>query len=54
MFQPVQALIGISDRVDGLLKDDLLSGMLERLLGKPASMRQRPMAAAAVNPAVAQ
>jgi hypothetical protein len=50
----VQALIGILDRIDGLLKNDLLSGMLEALLGKPAPMRQRPMTATAVNPAKAQ
>ena len=36
------------------LKDDLLRGVLELLLGQPAPMRQRPMAAAAVNPAVPQ
>jgi hypothetical protein len=36
------------------LKDDLLRRMFEALLGKPAPMRQRPMTAVAVNPAMAQ
>ena len=44
----------IFDRVDPFLKDDLLRGMFELLAGKPAPMRQRPMAASAVNPAVPQ
>src|ERR1700731_323822 len=47
-------LSGIRDRVDGLLKDDLLGSMLESLLGKPAPMRQRPMAPCTVNPPMAQ
>jgi hypothetical protein len=50
----VPSLKGIVDRVDPLLKDNLLRGMLELLPGQPAAMRQRPMAASAVNPAVAQ
>jgi hypothetical protein len=54
LFQPAQAPFGIGYRIDGLLKDNLLSGMFEALLGKPASMRQCPMTAAAVNPAMAQ
>ena len=45
---------GIFDRVDAFLKDDLLRGMLELLVGQPAPMRQRPMAASAVNTAVTQ
>ena len=44
----------IFDRVDPFLKDDLLRGMFELLAGKPTPMRQRPMAASAVNPAVPQ
>jgi hypothetical protein len=52
-FQAVRTLSGIRDRVDGLLKDDLLGSMLESLLGKPAPMRQRLVTAAAINPAVA-
>src|SRR5882757_8741784 len=44
----------ILDRIDPVLEDDLLSGMLERLAGQPAPMRQCPMAAAAVDPAMAQ
>jgi hypothetical protein len=44
----------IFDRVDPFLKDDLLRGMFELLAGEPAPMRQRPMAASAVNPAVPQ
>src|ERR1700731_1942490 len=47
-------LSGIRDRVDVLLKDDLLGSMLESLLGKPAPMRQRPMAPCTVNPPMAQ
>jgi len=50
----VALAIGVGDRIDGLLKNDLLSGMLEAPFGKPSSMRQRPMAAGAINPAVAQ
>jgi hypothetical protein len=42
----------IVDRVDAFLKDDLLRGMLELLMGQPAPMRPRPVAAASVNPAV--
>jgi hypothetical protein len=48
------SLKSIVDRVDPFLKDDLLRGMLELLAGKPASVRQRPVAAATVNPAVPQ
>ena len=44
----------IFDCVNAFLKDDLLRGMLELLIGQPAPMRQRPMAASAVNPAVPQ
>ena len=33
-------------------KDNLLRGMLELLIREPATMRQRPMAASAINPAV--
>ena len=44
----------IFDRVDPFLKDDLLRGMLKRLTGQPAQMRQRPMAAFAANPAMPQ
>ncbi len=47
-----QALNRIFDRVDLFLKDDLLRGMFELLVGKPAPMRQGPRAASAVNPAV--
>ena len=36
------------------MKDNLLRGMLELLIGQPAPMRQRPMATSAVNPAVPQ
>jgi len=44
----------VPDRVDRFLKDDLLRGVLELLTGEPAPMRHRPMAAAAINPAVPQ
>jgi hypothetical protein len=54
LLQAAQSLNRIFDRVDPLLKDDLLRGMLELLIGQPAPMRQRPMAASAVNPAVTQ
>ena len=54
LLEAAQALERILDRVDRFLKDDLLRGMLELLTGEPAPMRQRPMAAAAVNPAVPQ
>ena len=53
-LEATQALKSILDRVDPFLKDDLLRGMFELLPGKPAPMRQRPMAASAVNPAVPQ
>ena len=42
----------IFDRVDRFLKDDLLRGVIELLTGEPTPMRQRPVAAAAVDPAV--
>ena len=42
----------IFDRVDAFLKDDLLRGMVELLTGKPAPMRQRPVAASAVDATV--
>ncbi len=54
LLKATQALKRIFDRVDPFLKDDLLRGMVELLTGEPAPMRQRPVAAAAVNPAVPQ
>jgi len=54
LLDATQALHRIFDRVDSFLKDDLLRAMLEFLAGEPAPMRQRPMAAAAVNSAVPQ
>ena len=53
-LEATQALNRIFDRVDPFLKDDLLRGMFELLAGKPTPMRQRPMAASAVNPTVPQ
>ena len=44
----------IFDRVDPFLKDDLLRGMFELLVGEPTPMRQRPTAASVVNPAELQ
>ncbi len=52
LLETAQALQKIFDRVNGFLKDDLLRGMVELLIGEPAPMRQRPVPAAAVNPAV--
>jgi hypothetical protein len=52
--EATQALHRIFDRIDPFLKDDLLGNMLELLLGQPAPMGQRLMAASAVNPAVTQ
>ena len=52
--QPAQPLGGIPDGAHHLLEDDLLSRMREGLAGKPAPVRQRPMTAALVDPAVAQ
>jgi hypothetical protein len=49
-----QALERIFDCVNALLKDDLLRGMLELLMGQPAPMRQCPMAASDINPAMPQ
>jgi hypothetical protein len=54
LFQTAQTPSGILDHVDPLLKDDLLGGMLEGLLGEPAPVRQYPMTAPAVNSAMAQ
>ena len=48
-LKATQALKSIFDRVNAFLKDDLLRGTLELLAGKPAPMRQSPMAASAVN-----
>ena len=53
-LEATQALNRIFDRVDPFLKDDLLRGMFELLVGQPAPMRHRPVAASAVNPAVPQ
>jgi hypothetical protein len=47
-------LKSIVNRVDPFLKDNSLRDMLELLAGKPAPVRQRPMAPAAVNPTVSQ
>jgi hypothetical protein len=52
LLDATQALKRIFDRVDGFLKDNLLRGMVELLTGEPTPMRQRPMPAAAVNPAM--
>jgi hypothetical protein len=52
LLEAAQALERIFDRIDPFLKDDLLRGMVELPTGEPAPMRQRPVAAAAVNPAV--
>jgi hypothetical protein len=52
LLEAAQALKRIFNCVDPFLKDDLLGGMVERLAGEPAPMRQRPVAAAAVNPAM--
>jgi hypothetical protein len=49
LFQALPAPIGVDDRIDGFLKDDLLSGMLEALLGEPSPMCQRPMTAVAAS-----
>jgi hypothetical protein len=54
LLEATQPLKSILDRVDSFLKDDLLGDMLELLIGQPAPVRQRPMAASAVNPAVTQ
>ena len=54
LLEAAQALERIFDGVDAFLKDDLLRGMLEFLMSQPAPMRQRPMVASAVNPAVPQ
>jgi hypothetical protein len=54
LLEAAQSLKCVFDGVDALLKDDLLRGVVELLAGEPAPMRQRPMAASAVNPAVAQ
>ena len=54
LVQAMQPLSGILDRVDLLLEDDLLGRVLEGLTGKPAPVRQRPMTAAVVDPAMAQ
>ena len=52
LLDATQTLKRIFDRVDPFLKDNLLRGMVELLTGEPTPMRQRPVAAAAVNPAM--
>ena len=52
LLEPAQALEIIFDRIDPFLKDDLLRNVIELLTGEPAPMRQRPVAAAAVDPIV--
>jgi hypothetical protein len=54
LLEATQTLKSIFDRVDPLLKDDLLGGTLELLAREPAAVRQRPVAAAAVNPAMSE
>ena len=54
LLETAQALQRIFDRIDPFLKDDLLRNVIELLTREPAPMRQRPMAAAAVNPTVPQ
>jgi hypothetical protein len=51
LFQTMQSLNRIFDRVNAFLEDDLLSRMFESLLGEPAPMRQRPMTSPAVDSA---
>ena len=48
LFQAMQPLRSVLDRVNAFLEHDLLRCMLERLPGEPTPMRQRPMTAAAV------
>jgi hypothetical protein len=54
LLETAQALQRIFDRIDPFLKDDLLRNVIELLTGEPAPMRQRPVAAATVNPTVPQ
>src|ERR1700760_2133428 len=54
LFQAMQSLRSVLDRVDAFLEDDLLRRMLERLLGQPTPMCQRPMTASAVDPPTTQ
>jgi hypothetical protein len=54
LFQAMQSLRSVLDRVDAFLEHDLLRCMLERLPGEPMPMRQRPMTAAAVDPPTTQ
>ena len=54
LFQAMQSLRSVLDRVDAFLEHDLLRCMLERLLGQPTPMRQRPMTTAAVDPPTTQ
>jgi hypothetical protein len=43
LFQAMQSLRSVLDRIDAFLENDLLRCMLERLPGEPTPMRQRPM-----------
>jgi hypothetical protein len=54
LFQAMLSLHSVLDRVDAFLEDDLLRCMLERLLGEPTPMCQRPMTASAINPPATQ
>jgi len=54
LFQAMQSLRSVLDRVDAFLEHDLLRCMLERLPGEPTPMRQRPMTAAAADPPTTQ
>jgi hypothetical protein len=54
LLEAAQPLKGIFDRIEPFLKDDLLSCVLKLLAGEPASMRQRPMTAAAIDAAMTQ
>jgi hypothetical protein len=53
-LEALQPPTAVLDRLNGVLEDNLLGRMLERLCGEPACMRVGPMLATAIDPAVAQ
>src|SRR5262249_26446162 len=50
LLETLQPTGTIFDRLDGVLKDNLLGSMLERLRSEPACMRFGPMLATAIYP----
>src|SRR5579859_7792869 len=54
LLQAIATCLSLLDGLDQLLEYDLLSGVVEPLLGQPSAMGTRPMAPGRINAAMAQ